>query len=227
MIVVIFLILELTLLSFSSRFLTQALSLLFLRITRSKKLTIYFLSLIFFPGVIIHELSHAFMATALFVPVGEIEFMPQLQEKGVKLGSVAVGKTDPLRRFLIGVAPFLIGIFLILLTGYAVFLGPLAPIEPLWKILIVSYVFFEIGNTMFSSRKDLEGALQLLVVSVVVTIGLWAVGVRVPVGFFEALFAQKAIEATLTQMMFFLMIPLGINIGLVLLINLILKDDRR
>src|SRR5258708_2029001 len=97
---------ELFLLFLMSRTLTRLLSSFLFRLTRSKKLTIYTLSVLFFPGTLIHELSHAVMAGILFVPVAHMEFIPKIEEGGVKLGSIAVAKTDPLRRLLIGMAPF-------------------------------------------------------------------------------------------------------------------------
>src|ERR1700681_939898 len=72
-------------------------------------LPIFLISFIFLPGIIIHELSHLLVASILFVKTGEIEFMPQVQDEGLKLGSVSIAKTDPIRRFIIGVSPIILG----------------------------------------------------------------------------------------------------------------------
>ncbi|MBF8250153.1 MAG: hypothetical protein HW400_754, partial [Candidatus Levybacteria bacterium] len=78
--------------------------------TLSKFLSINLLSFIFLPGIIVHELSHLFVAMILFVPVGEMEFVPKKHGNSVKLGSVEIAKTDPIRRSLIGFAPVFAGL---------------------------------------------------------------------------------------------------------------------
>src|SRR5689334_12087628 len=110
----------LLLLFISSHFLTRALSTLFYRVTRNEKWTIMLLALLFFPGVLIHELAHFLMASVLLVPTGEIEFIPQIHHDRVKLGSVQIGQTDPFRRALIGIAPVIVGATILLTTLYYV-----------------------------------------------------------------------------------------------------------
>ena len=92
---------ELILLFLLSRALTK---------TLSRFLSISALSFLFLPGVIVHELSHMLVAAILIVPIGEIEFMPKRTEGGVKLGSVAIGSCDPIRRAIIGFAPVFVGL---------------------------------------------------------------------------------------------------------------------
>lgn len=137
-----------------------------------------------------HELGHFLMASILMVPTGEIEFLPKIQEGGVKLGSVAIARTDPFRRFLIGVAPVLSGIGILFLASY--YLHPLWPFT--WRSAVFAYILFEIGNTMFSSKKDMEGALLLLGVIGFVVGGLVLLGARVPqaaIAFFMQLSQQQ------------------------------------
>ena len=160
-----------------SRLVTIQLGNTLMRLTRSHTRAIQLLALLFFPGVLIHELGHFLMASLLFVPTGEIEFLPKVQEGGVKLGSVAIAKTDPFRRLLIGVAPVLGGIGIMLLAVY--YLVPLWPLS--WHTYVFVYVLFEIGNTMFSSKKDLEGALGLVVFLGFLLGCLFILGARVPI----------------------------------------------
>lgn len=152
---ILFVVLLVTLF-FVSRLVTKQLSSFVFHITKSTVFTIQFLAVIFLPGVILHELSHWLMASFLFVPTGEIEFLPQVRGDTVKLGSVQVAKTDFIRRFLIGVAPLFGG--MVLLTAIYYYLSP--TIMPFtYSSIIFLYVLFEVGNTMFSSRKDMVGAL--------------------------------------------------------------------
>ena len=155
---------------------TKELGFALMRLTRSNTLAIQLLALIFFPGVLIHELGHFLMASILFVPTGEIEFLPKVQEGGVKLGSVAIARTDPLRRLLIGLAPTVSGVGILLLASY--YLGALWPLS--WKTLLFCYILFEIGNTMFSSSKDLEGALGFLLFVGFLFACLFILGARIP-----------------------------------------------
>lgn len=159
-----------------SRIFTMQLGQFLVAMTRSHTVSVYILALLFFPGVLIHELGHFFMASILFVPTGEIEFLPKVQEGGIKLGSVAIAKTDPFRRFFIGVAPVLSGVGILLLASY--YLTPLWPLT--WKTWLFVYILFEIGNTMFSSKKDLEGAIGLLLFLTFLAICFFILGARIP-----------------------------------------------
>lgn len=176
-----------------------------MRLTRSQTITIQLLALIFFPGVLVHELGHFLMASILFVPTGEIEFLPKIQEDTIKLGSVAIARTDPFRRFLIGVAPVLSGIGILLLTSY--YIQPLWPIS--WKSFLFAYILFEIGNTMFSSKKDLEGAVGLLLFIGFMALCLYLLGARLP----ESLVATFVM---LSQWSLFLQIAIWLGASCVL-----------
>src|SRR5690606_2967609 len=97
---------------------------------------------------------------------------------GVKMGSVAIGHTDPVRRALIGMAPFFWGttILLMILFAFQSFGG----IDNIWITIITGYVVFEISNTMFSSRKDMEGTLELFLALLVVLLLFYFLGFRFP-----------------------------------------------
>ena len=86
MLFLVLIFLELLVLFLSSRILTRTLSLFFYRVTKSQTTTVYLLSFLFLPGVIIHELAHLLSANLLFVRTGEVEFMPQIRgnRKGIR-----------------------------------------------------------------------------------------------------------------------------------------------
>ncbi|MDO8486871.1 MAG: hypothetical protein Q7S45_01055 [Candidatus Curtissbacteria bacterium] len=168
---------ELIFLFILSKILISDLGRLFYRVTKSRKWTVYFLAFVFLPGTIVHEMAHVFMAEILRVPVGDIELMPKIEGKGIKLGSVPVGEADPFRMFAIGAAPFLIGT--ILLVFSLALLGKLGFLDIWWGKLLGGYIVFEIGNTMFSSKRDMEGVLELVVVVAVVFGFLYFVGFRI------------------------------------------------
>lgn len=147
-----------------SKQLTKYLSQLLFRITRSQRWTIRLIALLFLPGTLLHELSHAIVAGMLLVDSGEISLWPKVEEKGVILGSVEIYKTGVIRRALIGVAPVIIGTSLII--GSLLLLVNFyqqGNSFPIWGMIIYAYVVFIVGNTMFSSKKDLEGSLEVLI----------------------------------------------------------------
>jgi len=74
-----------------------------------------------FPGVALHELSHAFMAVLLGVKVRGFSLIPKRQTYGIRLGFVEILRTDPVRASLIGAAPLLFGTVALLLIGMNVF----------------------------------------------------------------------------------------------------------
>jgi hypothetical protein len=209
---------ELLLLFLLSRTLSRHISYVTHAITKSNTLTVYVLALFFLPGTVIHELSHFFMAKLLFVHAGNIRLIPQLEGKEVKLGTVAIAKTDPIRRFLIGAAPFFFGTAIILGTLYA--LIAFNVLENKWYLFAAGYIIFETGNTMYSSRKDMEGAFELLIITMLISAVLYFLGVRIPnipeqtMQLLDAVFQKGAI---------FIGVPLIIDMLAVLLLFFIKK----
>jgi len=186
---VAFFIIEIVFLFFLSRLLTQLIFRFLLQVTRDHETTIHILSFLFLPGVIVHELSHMFMASILFVRVGEMEFWPKIHGNFVKLGSVQIAKTDPLRRFLIGVAPLIGGIGMIMLLFAYVFSSRIFS----WQIVLFMYSLFEIGNTMFSSKKDMEGAIVLFIAVFLFSCAAFFLGLRFDLQIVKAFFTPSVV----------------------------------
>lgn len=210
---------ELLFLFFLSRQLTKSLSYLLFHWTKNPKITIYSMSLIFFPGTVLHELAHALTAGILGVRIGAIEFVPVMQGDHVKLGSVQIAHTDFLRRFLIGAAPFFSGTALLLAVLY--FASHNNLFSNIWITILLSYIVFEIGNTMFSSKKDMEGALELLLSLIVICIIFYFLGVRIPSIDPNIFFERPVIINTFQKGTFYLLIPILIDITIVLLLRII------
>lgn len=207
----IFLI-ELIFLFWLSRLVTRSLSQLLFRLTDNAQTTVQILSLVFLPGIAIHELAHLLVASLLFVPVGEIEFLPKLTEQGVKLGSVEVAKTDPLRRALIGLAPIVVGVVLILLILFYVSTTAL-PIElPLpVQFTMVGYTVFVIANTMFASSKDLEGIIEFIIALAIVLGLILLTDLRQYLPSMTIVFPEQFLDLVRKANMF-LLVPLGIDV---------------
>jgi hypothetical protein len=97
------------LLFFQRRLHREAQIILFL-LTRRRDLTLIFFSLVFLPGVLLHESSHFLMARLLGVGTGKFSLMPRPLEGGkLQLGFVETDRADWVREALIGLAPLLSG----------------------------------------------------------------------------------------------------------------------
>lgn len=213
---------ELMLLFFLSRALTKSLSTLIFHLTKSQTVTIHILSLLFLPGVIIHELAHMLVASLLFVPVGEIEFFPKITDHGVKLGSVSIAKTDPMRRALIGFAPVFVGLSLFFsMLFYFEQIGSHSALG-LGAFCLVLYTVFEVGNTMFSSQKDIEGTLELFGAIGFVVLLFFLAGARVETVFVQSMFSIGVVDFV-QKANFFLSLPIVLDFVVWGLVSLVIR----
>lgn len=129
-------------------------------------------SLLFLPGVVIHEMSHFFAATLMGVRTGEISIFPRRDSEDdgrIALGTVKVEKTDFIRSSLIGAAPFVTGsIALFALvsimfdpimgqfewTSVSQLIGVGQQLLSSPRNMLFFYLVFAISNTMFVSKED-------------------------------------------------------------------------
>ncbi len=170
-------LLELCILFLLSKIIPSLLTQILYFFIRSHRVSVWFLSIIFLPGTLIHELAHLLFAGAMLVRVGDISLMPQIKDEGVKLGHVEIEKTDPIRRSLIGFAPVFAGLgILIGMIFYANSQFFQKGEYPVWLILTLFYLMVVIGNTMFSSKKDMEGSLVVAVIFLSIAGALWLLG---------------------------------------------------
>ncbi len=200
MIYLLVFILQIVILYFLSRKVVNKVYGLFYRITKNKKWATYLFAILFLPGTFLHEAAHFLAALFLLVPVGQIELMPQEEGGHLKMGSVPIGKTDSLRRLIIGSAPLLLGISIIFAS-----LG-LAQSKNLTTnpgiILFLSWLTFEVGNTMFSSKKDLEGAWVFFVVLALTLLLLRFLGISISINVESEIIKKASI---------FLLVPIVID----------------
>lgn len=205
----------------TSRRIFKTFFVLFYKITHSQKISTYLLAFLFFPGTVIHEISHMLMAGILFVPVGDIELIPRLEGNGIKMGSVRVAKTDFMRSFLIGVAPVVLGgglLFILIFYFVRIFSFERIFIFPyVLEYLAMLYGVFVIGNTMFSSKKDMEGTVELLILVGIILAGAFFVEGKALSAFLTQFFMAPAIISSLDTAVFLLLLPLGINLVFCLL----------
>jgi hypothetical protein len=147
-----------------------------------------------FPGVALHEISHALAALLLGVKVRGFSLRAERQTSGVvRLGYVEVLRSDPVRTSLIGAAPFITGMSALVAIGvYAFNLSGLAAafdqidfesaFSSLFGIfrandsLLYIYGVFAIANGMMPSRSDTQAWPPVLLVLGLVGGALFLIG---------------------------------------------------
>jgi hypothetical protein len=98
------------------RLLHREIQAVFLLITRHAEISMLLFSLLFFPGILLHEGSHFLTAKLLGVRTGRLSLLPKvIPQEGngksarVQLGSVETSRADVFREALIGAAPLIFG----------------------------------------------------------------------------------------------------------------------
>ena len=167
------------------------------------------MALLFLPGTLVHELAHLIVARLLLVRAGKLSLFPQKIDSGrVKMGSVQFPPTDPVRRFLIGIAPVYVGIGLILAILWW------AETNQVWQswiwLTVIGYVIFQLANSMFASSKDMEGALGLFIFLALLAGLLYWSGWRPDFEWVGPWLSQY--EQVLTQTSRWLMVPIIIDV---------------
>lgn len=193
----------------------------------SKFLSINFLSFLFLPGVIIHELSHMLVAVILLVPIGDMEFTPKKGEAGLKLGSIEIAKTDPIRRSMIGFAPVFVGLMIVigivyLFSSNIEFLKDKDSYIVIAAVLGIMYLLFAVSNTMFSSSKDMEGTVEILITLLIIFVSAYILGFRPPLDFTDKILTKEFLDI-IKKSSIFLLVPIFIDLVILSIIRVIYK----
>lgn len=205
------LIVQLIILFFITKITLRELFHLFHHLFRSQTISNIAIAILFFPGTVVHELAHFFMAIVMFLKVRELQLLPEWDHKSIKLGHVAYERKDPVRGFIVGIAPLFAGVavlFLILMNF------PL-PAATTGMTMLIGYLIFTISSTMFSSPQDLVDA------GVVIPIGLIMYGVSffLPDLFLTGANSLLALLSYLTPLIaalnFYVTLSLLIHIGVI------------
>ncbi len=173
------------------RLLHREIQAVFLILTRSAQITMGVFSLIFLPGVFLHELSHFLMAKILRVPTGRFSILPQpLPDGRLQLGYVETARADIVRDSLIGAAPLILGtLFVAYVSVYQLDMRILwdtlrnGQLNLFWMgihalphskdFVLWFYLTFAVSSTMMPSASDRHAWLELVIsVGVIFSIAL-------------------------------------------------------
>jgi len=214
-------------------------------LTGHRRFGLIIYSLLFLPGIIIHELSHFFMAGLLGVRTGEITIFPSgpTESGQQRLGSVQVAQTDVIRSSLIGIAPLLIGsisIIALVKWQFPQLLQSLLIINGVLNQLIIEgqeiitiplnfiwiYLVFAISNTMFVSEADRKSwPAMALVLAIIGGIVIWAGVSQSILGLIQAPFSAGIgiMSAAFVVTLIIDVLFLAVLLGLELLLGKVLK----
>ncbi len=171
-----FLFIELATLYLLSRRVIGTLYRLLQKITRSRPIAIWIVSIIFFPGTVIHELAHLFTAEILGVRTGKLTLVPEsLEGSEIKAGGVMIAESDPFRRTMIGLAPVSVGIIVLCALSYFLPIvwqdvltdfnrGIMFSRVSLYSLFFILYSLFATSNSMFSSKEDMKGVIPFAII---------------------------------------------------------------
>jgi hypothetical protein len=178
---------------FLQPYLHKELQVLFYLITKRVDVAIILFSAAFFPGVLVHELSHYFMAKILRVQTGRVSLIPRdMQDGRLMLGFVEVAQSDIFRETLIGAAPLLTGSAIVAYAGIvklkfnlvwaSIFSGNISdffdalvalPQQP--DFFVWLYLAIAVSSTMMPSKSDRRAWLPVIAGLVLVFgLALWA-----------------------------------------------------
>jgi hypothetical protein len=180
----IWLLASLVLLLFLQRSLHREIQAVLLISTRSPNATMIVFSLIFLPGVFLHELSHLLMAKVLGVRTGNFSLLPEVMPDGrLQLGYVEAARVDLFRDSLVGVAPLISGLAFVAFAAmsrmhlvimwdtlrneqWSLFLMGLQALPTIPDLWIWFYLTFAVSSTMMPSESDRHAWMPLGLVAV-------------------------------------------------------------
>lgn len=188
------------------RWLHREIQAVLLIITRRPAVALGFFSILFFPGVLLHEASHFLAARILGVRTGRLSLIPRPMAGGrLRMGYVETAAADPVRDTLVGAAPLVSGALVVAFIGARIIgLLPLSEelVQGRWVEFLRGfsalpqqpdfwlwfYLIFVVSSTMLPSVSDrrawlpvLAGVILLVGLGLLAGIGPWMAANLAPV----------------------------------------------
>lgn len=175
------------------RLLHREIQSVFLILSRRPGVTQVVFAILFFPGVLLHELSHFLMAKLLGVQTGRFSLTPRPMPDGrLQLGSVETASGGVVRDALIGAAPLISGCLFVAYTAifqmhllplwgflqggdWSAFWSGAALVPALPDFWLWFYLTFTVSSTMLPSASDRHAWLPSgLIVTALIGVALLA-----------------------------------------------------
>jgi hypothetical protein len=173
------------------RLLHREIQAVFLILTRDPRVTMGIFSILFLPGIFLHELSHFVVAKILGVRTGKFSIFPKsLPDGRLQLGYVETARSDAVRDSLIGAAPLIVGTLFIAYVAiyhlqmrvlwdsfrngqFDLFWLGIRALPRVQDFYLWFYLVFAVSSTMMPSESDRHAWLELLIsIGVLVLIAL-------------------------------------------------------
>ena len=178
------------------RLLHREIQAVFLILTRDARLSMGLFSMIFLPGVFLHELSHFLTAKILFIRTGRFSIFPQTLPDGrLQLGYVETARSDIVRDSLVGAGPLIVGTLFVAYVAIDhlqlrvlwdlfrngqldLFWMGVRALPQVKDFYLWFYLAFAVSSTMMPSESDRHAWLELII-----SIGvLFAIGFLIGAG---------------------------------------------
>jgi hypothetical protein len=173
------------------RLLHREIQAVFLILTRDPRVTMGIFSILFLPGVFLHELSHFVVAKILLVRTGKFSIFPKsLPDGRLQLGYVETARSDAVRDSLIGAAPLIVGTLFVAYVAiyhlqmrvlwdsfrngqFDLFWLGIRALPRVQDFYLWFYLVFAVSSTMMPSESDRHAWLELVIsIGVLVLIAL-------------------------------------------------------
>ncbi len=209
-----------TLIYFISRTNIDHLYLVLKTIFKKDTIVYILISLLFFPGTLIHELAHALMARLLLLEVVSIRLIPQWKQRSITLGTVTYIKRGRLSSVIVGIAPIFGGIAaLCLIASLHMF-----PASDIKITVLLAYLIVAISSTMFASKQDLVDAVHAIPAILFLLVVLYVVNRYTNLEKFAGFFAGLNVYVSpVTEMLMFALLCQGVLFILLYVIRKLLK----
>lgn len=201
---ILFLI-ELVALYFISRISLDKLFRLLHSILPHKNFVYTIIACIYFPGTVIHELSHVIAALILFLPIYDIHIFPVWKGNHLILGRVYYEKKDVIRSILVGIAPIIVGI---LLFWWLYSSQILSNSNTTIQVFLI-YFIFVLSSSMFSSKQDLIDIVYIIPVLLIVSAVMYVLRFDTSV-----ILGNERVLAVLTDFLYAVTTYIGISIAI-------------
>ena len=165
------------------------------------------MAIAYWPGTLLHEISHAFAALLVGAKMHKIHFLPEYSDGHIVMGTAEISRLGPIRRVFAGVAPFAVGIAALLGLTYL-----LDHASSLLLQSLIALALFQVSNNMFLSEADLEYffPLILFIATAIIAAIVWAMtfGLDVPAQAWQGSFGEESMVFLQTASKYILVVLL-------------------